>query len=338
MIQAKPKIYIAYRRKDKNRLKAIIVIAKLLRKFNFHVWYDKKAIKGGDSWPFECDQGLKWANNFLLVAHKDTHDGKIVSREIETAIIRESQDKFDKIVFLKMHHSVDLESYNALLSRINIIDNREKGWKEQLEIAFLPKKEELPIEELSRLIKSKNKQAEEKALILLQKMFNFKEPMTLAQALQMLLKNVMATDQKKKIEDLIITIRRREILLKRAKEKTPPKAVIVKHNKMLKEIEAEYSSVLKNATLLFEGLVYLLKPFNIEDRDIANNIVKLGISRETKQIIINKLKKYKIIKQVGKTLWIIDDKFGKRITEKVFFGKASMVEFKKIEALFYGEN
>ena len=133
-------------------------------------------------------------------------------------------------------------------------------------------------------------------------------------------------------------LKKEDTLKKYSRKSQPKKKAIHIHNKMLKDIQKEYSQVYCDACKLYEGLIYLLKPFNVKDASVLKKIKLLGITKQIESVVKQKLLDCKILVEVGDSLWFQDDNLGRRIMNEVFFGKRPMVGFDNIERLFYVQN
>lgn len=344
MFSKKIKIYIAYKQKDVRRRSCIENIKNILENdFNFSAWYDK-GIRGGAQWPQECSRKMDWANNFLLVAHKDTHKSTVVPDEINVAYDKLKNKQYKNLVVLKMHPAVVMKKYIAFIRTGNYIKGYVVGWKDELQQAFLPKRipslsQNKIYEDLYSIIGGTGSKKEKEAKELIQKVLNSRKmPDNLIEALQLLHANTNNKKQKVKIQDMVNILKKEDILKKHSKKIEPARRVVSINNKMLRDIQTRYSRVYHDACRLYEGLIYLLKPFNTKDTSVLTKIRSLGITKEIEVVIKKELLDRGIAVQVGDTLWIEDNNLGRKLMDEVFFGKRPLVDFSNIERLFYGQN
>ena len=338
-------IYIAYRHNDTKRRRVVTEVAELLRSFGYESWYDKGEMeeeKRRQNWPNQCGEAMRETNAFLLLAHKDTHTGATVTGlEIPAALTRWKNRKYDRIVVLIMDRRVKMENYNPLLDPFPRIKNFKKGWENELRKQF--EIEEASLDRLLNLIGTDNPKNQMKAGLLIQELLDSTGPIDLQKGLRLLLKNYTDKETRDRVFNAIDSLRKKvasktPLIPKRIRER-PEKKQIRSQKRMLEKLEKEHSKVIQTAGKLYEGLIYLLKEFNLRDKETLRKIrTLLGITAEMEKIIINKLLEYKIVMKVGGSIWFVDDKLGRHIMEEVFFGKKPLIEFSRIEELFYGQS
>lgn len=339
------KIYISYRDKDKARLRCVESIHRLLvNKFGFQAWFYKhkrEGIHGGQSIPEVLSERMNWANNFLLIAHRNTHDSVPVKGEISAAIIKYNSKEYKKLVVLIIDRKVSLKKYNIFLSDKTYVKRFKKGWQQELRNSFLSKKEigkDEIYEKIFDLLKDNDSRKTQEIIDLVRKITSSsKRPATLIETLQLLLSNTKEERQKTKINLIINTLKREEILKKLMAQHKPDSKVLKKHNLVLGSIKSEHSKVLQDSCKLYEGLIYLLKPFSTKDKEIIKKIRLLGVTAQAERIIKHNLLNNGILTQTGDTLWFVDDKLGRKAMDDAFFGKNKIIDFAKIERLFYGQ-
>jgi hypothetical protein len=340
-----PKIYISYREKDKARLRCVESIHKLLvNKFGFQAWFYKDSragIHGGQSIPEILSKQMDWANNFLLIAHRNTHDSEPVKGEINAAIKKYNDKEYKKLVVLIIDRKVNIKKLNIFLRDKTYVKVFKKGWEQELRNSFLNEKEigkDEIYEKIFDLFKNNNSRKTQGIVELVQKITSLpKRPATLIETLQLLLSNTKEERQKTKINLIINTLKREEILKELMAQHKPDNQVLRKHNLVLVNIKSEHSKVLQDLCKLYEGLIYLLKPFNTKDQEIIKKIRLLGITLQGEKIIKHNLLKDGILTQTGDILWFVDDKLGRKAMDDAFFGRNKIIDFAKIEGLFYGQ-
>ncbi|MBL7196958.1 MAG: hypothetical protein ISS47_02535 [Candidatus Omnitrophica bacterium] len=345
----KPYIYIAYKSKNSRREKSISKIADVLRNFGCYAWWDKE--KENKDWPSRCGQAMNDTNEFLLVAHKDTHKdtpsgNAVMSLEIPGAINKYKRKEYKRIIVLVMEKKVSMSDYRPFAAFMDIfprISKYRKGWSEKLRKIF--ETEETSVEKLLNLVKSEDSRSQIEAKALIENLLGSKKlqkPIDLQKGLLLLLRSYSEKETRDKILEAI------DLLKKKIANKRPLKPSILEkpnskqlqnHKRMHESIKSEYSAIVNHACKLYEGLIYLLKGFNLKDEKTRNKIIKLlGISPSIEKAIIDKLLKFKIIEPAGDTIWFKDDNLGKKIMQEVFFGKHPLIKFSKIERLFYGKD
>ena len=341
--QQKPCIYIAYKHKGKKRLRAVTKVADLLRGFGYVAWYDKE--KEHENWVNRCGKAMDMTNAFLLIAHKDTHISKTVKKlEIPVALDKLKDEEYSRIVVLIMDKEVNIRNYIPFIRIQPRIHKSKEGWEEELRKAFrVEEVEEASLDRLLNLIRTDDRKSQMESNLLIQELLDSTGPMDLQKGLRMLLKNYTDKETRERIFNAIDLLKKKvasktPLMLKRIREK-PDQKQVRSQERMLQEIEKEHSKVVQTACKLYEGLIYLLKEFNLRDKETLKKIrTLLGITAEIEKIIINKLLKYKIVVKVGGSIWFVHDRLGKRIVEEIFFGKKPLINFSRIEELFYGKS
>ncbi len=339
--EARPYVYIAYKHKDKKRVGAVRKIADVLESFGYDAWFDDKR-ESGDDWPNKCSRAMLRANEFLLLAHKDTHNSRTVTEhEISAAIDRHCRKLCRHIVTLIMHPHVDLDQYNAFLNSKPRISILKSGWQRKLCEAFATHTELLT--ELLALVESGDRTKDGDAKLLLQEILNSASPTSLEEGLGLLLENCSERKTYTQIFEAMQSLKKRVAgtrpLHAMSRAPRPSRKQAAAQKKMLDDIRQEHPESVVTACKLYEALIYLFKGCSLAIPAMARRISSLpGLNARTVRIIVGKLLQYKIVVRIGSVLWFEDDKLGRRIMREVFFGTSPIADFDRIEELFSGEH
>ncbi len=99
--------------------------------------------------------------------------------------------------------------------------------------------------------------------------------------------------------------------------------------KAVNEAVVDGANKQKRALLVYEGLVYLLRPFSFKDKEVRLMLKgvrrKLNIIIADERNIISNLKRNKIILETGDYILVHDDDFGRKRIVQAFFGTPALL-------------
>lgn len=331
---SKKRIYIAYKRKDEKRFKKIEEIHDLLvDEFGFEAWFDKR-IKGGDRFILEMETWLRWANNFLLILHNDTHTGKKVKRELEVAFTRQDNEDYEKVVPLIIDKSVNPENTSLFLDPVTYI-RTDKGhdWKIKLYNAFTRQDDALSSDMIQKLINTNEK---DKFISLLKKCYSKACFQRVIENLKVVSKCFKEKSYKKRCSDWTVIAINESLYKEHKKKRKPPPDIRSKWNGLIRRIKSSHGNPYSNGCKIIVGLLHLFKFINLNEPNLNSKFSLLGITEDMKAVIVKALIDEKIITQIENTLILNDGNLGQNVIQDAFLVKNAIVPYKRIEEIFHG--
>lgn len=97
-----PDAFISYYHEDAD---FVTRLAPALAERGFTVWYDRRSLTAGSSWPREIERALECTHYVALVATSDSVERPWVRREMDGAYVREGEEYRQILVPLRIDHS-----------------------------------------------------------------------------------------------------------------------------------------------------------------------------------------------------------------------------------------
>lgn len=331
---AKSKIYVAYRKTNLKRAKSIVAIRDLLVDFGFEAWCDDDLPLGNlvDSY---LGEKMNWANNFLVVVHKDTHEGPTVKEEVQSAIRKQKDGKYEKVIALLCNSShEDVEKLNTFLAnRAYEKIARNNRWKWKLKQAFLVESSNLSTKKLEELIINNNLDKFKK---LIEKTRSIKYFKIVEKDLNLLSAHLKEKIHRETYSKMISITIDRILRLEHETSKKPSRKVQTLLKETIDKLETNYGTLYVTYCKIIIGFINFVRLLDIRDATQIKKMYMLGVPKKVFEMIIDELVSTKIVSQQRNLLFIDDRKLGRILMNEVFFNKRPVVSMKTSKEVLYG--